>query len=392
MQKEALAPKINLSTKKKVAFICSGGAVKAAAFHVGAALALEDAGFIFDGGLEHQGSEFAGIDPARVISCFVGSSAGSLISAFLSNGGSLKEILASFQKDPAIEGIPGLKYWEMLSPRARSARELLSFDNFFIQMLRKKRVQSPFGTDGIVKYLREHILKTERFSELRSNLYIVTTELNRPRKVIFGKEKLLNTDPDVEYRTDVGIADACAASMSLPPIYHPYTIQIEGENREFFDGEIWEPLSSHVGRDLGCDLVICSYTHQPMRLARQRAHSVSDMGIQNVALQAIYQSIEQKIRSSRGTRRREKELLDIVKKFCKEEGIAAELANRLLERLEQRMIYSSNIDYIYIHPRQTDLEMFGAPHFSLKRATTEAIARKGYIAGKLALRHIYLSP
>jgi len=392
VQKEALAPKINLSTKKKVAFICSGGAVKAAAFHVGVAMALEEAGFIFEGGLAHDASDLTGIDPSRAISCYVGSSAGALISAFLSNGGSIKELQATFQQSPDVEGIPGLKYWEMLSPRMRSARELLSFDNFFIRMLRKKQVQSVFGTEGISRYLRENILKTERFSELRSDLYIVTTELNRPQKVIFGKEKLSNSDPAYEYRTDVSIPDACAASMSLPPIYHPYSIQIEGERREFFDGEIWEPLSSHVGRDLGCDLVICSYTHQPMRLARQSKHSIADMGIEKITLQAIYQSIEQKIRSARGSRRRAKEDLDIVKKFCKDEGIEAERSERLLERLEQRMVYNSEIDYIYIHPRATDLEMFNAPHFSLNRTTTESITRKGYIAGKLALRNIYLNP
>ena len=392
MQKEVLAPKINLSTKKKVGFICSGGAVKAAAFHVGAAMALEEAGFIFDGGLEHESSDMAGIDPSRAISCYVGSSAGSLIAAFLSNGGSLKELLSTFQKDPALEGIPGLKYWEMLSPRLRNPRELLSWDNFLMRMLKGKRFQSPLGTEGIVKYLREHILKTERFSELRSSLYIVSTELNRPGKVIFGKDKLKTNKENYEYRNDVSISDACAASMSLPPIYHPYSIQIEGEKRDFFDGEIWEPLSSHVGRDLGCDLVICSYTHQPLRLARSNKHSIADMGVQNITLQAIYQSIEQKIRAARGTRRREMELLDIVKKFFKEEGLDPKKADHLLERLEERMIYSSNIDYIYIHPRATDLEMFGAPHFSLKRTHTESIARKGYIAGKLALRNIYLSP
>ena len=88
MYRSEVAPEINLSTKKKVAFVCSGGAVKAAAFHVGVALALEEAGFIFDGGLASQASDLAGADPARVVSGYVGASAGSLLTPYLANGGS----------------------------------------------------------------------------------------------------------------------------------------------------------------------------------------------------------------------------------------------------------------------------------------------------------------
>lgn len=392
VQKEELAPHINLSAKKKVAFVCSGGAVKAAAFHVGVAMALEESGFVFNGGLASESSELAGIAPARAISCFVGSSAGALITAYLANGGSIQELLSAFQKNPKLEGIPGLKYWQMLAPRMRSMKDMLSFDNLFTRMLRSGNISSPIGTEGIVRYLREHVLRTERFSELRPDLYIVTTELNRSQKVIFGKEILRSSDPIYEYRNDVSISDACAASMSLPPIYHPYKIQIEGKNRDYYDGEIWEPLSSHIARDLNCDLVICSHTHQPLRLSRQNRVSIADLGIQNVTLQAVYQAIEQKIHSARKTRRREKELLDIVSKYLKEEGFPEYKREKLLDRLEQRMIYSKDVDYIYIHPRPSDLEMFNAPHFSLKRKHTEAIVTKGYVAGRLALRNIDLNP
>jgi predicted acylesterase/phospholipase RssA len=391
MQKNT-GPRIDLGAKTKIAFVCSGGAVKAAAFHVGVAMALEHAGYVFEGGLNHEHTELSGVDPSRIIKTYVGSSAGVLITTYLANGGNLKDILSAFQRDPSWEGIPGMKYWEMLSPRIRKASDLLNWNSFFLRMLKGQLMQSPFSTEGIIRYLRSHILKTERFSELRSELYIVTTELNRPLKVIFGKDKIQCSDPAYEYRNDVSIPDACAASMSLPPIYHPYSIQIDGRRRDFYDGEIWEPLSSHVGRDLGCDLVVCSYTHQPLRLPVRKGVSLADLGVEHVTLQAIYQSIEQKIRASRGARKREKELIDNVRAFFKENELPLNKCDELVARLEERMIYKPHIDYIYIHPRATDLDVFTAPHFSLKRKKTEEIVQKGYISGRVALRDLFLTP
>lgn len=384
--------RIDLSSKRKVAFICSGGAVKAAAFHVGVALAMEHDGFVFEGGLADKNSELGSVDPSKLIKTYVGSSAGTLLTTYLANGGNLSDILHTFQNDPSSQGIPGMKYWEMLSPRVRRPWDVMGWNTFLLKMLKGQMLQSPFSTEGIVRYLHQHILKTNSFAELRSDLYVVTTEVNRPRKVIFGKQKISSADPSYQYRNDVSIADACAASMSLPPIYHPYPIQIEGKKRDFYDGEIWEPLSAHIGRDLGCDLVICSYTHQPLRVPSNRSESVADMGVENITLQAIYQAIEQKIRAARGTRRRERDIVEHIYKFFRANDLSSELCDKLISEVEDRMIYKPHIDYIYIHPRATDIEMFRAAHFSLNRRTTEEVVRKGYIAGRIAMRDLYLDP
>ncbi|NBU20171.1 hypothetical protein EBS43_01965, partial [bacterium] len=42
--------KIKIGSKRKIAFVCSGGATKAGAFHLGVALALKEQGFKFLGG------------------------------------------------------------------------------------------------------------------------------------------------------------------------------------------------------------------------------------------------------------------------------------------------------------------------------------------------------
>ena len=114
--------------------------------------------------------------------------------------------------------------------------------------------------------------------------------------------------------------------------------------------------------------------------------SLADKGVHQVTLQAIYQSIEEKIRSARGTRKREKALLDMIRKFFIEKGLSNELRDELAAMVEERMSYKENVDYIYIHPKPTDLEMFTMPHFSLKRNHTELIVKRGFSAGRYALK------
>jgi predicted acylesterase/phospholipase RssA len=382
---------VDLSKKQKIGFVCSGGAVKAAAFHVGVAMALEHRGLRFQGGIVGANST-EDSDPAssntpqkKPVSVYVGSSAGSLVTTFLAQGGNLKDLQASFFEKSEADGLPALKYWEMLFPRVRTGLDFFSLDNFLLGMVRKKSVQSPFTTHGIAKYLKNYVIRTDKFQDLEASLCVVATEVNQSRKVVFGKSKVSTTQPHVEYRNDVAISDACAASMALPPIYHPYTIQIEGQNRDYFDGEIREPLSSHIAKDMGCDLIICSYTHQPLRIPSGKG-SIADKGIQSVTLQAIYQSIEQKIQSARGFREKEKNLIDTVWKFFDSNDLPKSMAEKLVNELESRMNYNSNVDYIYIRPKPTDEEMFTLPHFSLKKHHTEQIAKKGFFAAMQATR------
>ncbi len=379
--------RVSLSNKKRVAFICSGGAVKAAAYHVGVAMALEHDGFRFQSGVEADQLTGYQLNPSKAVQVYVGSSAGSLVTTYLAQGRKLKDLLASFRADPKAEtGIPGLKYWEMLSPRLRKPLDLLDSPQILYRLIRDRSLPSPFSTDGIVSYLRAHVLQTERFSDLVADLFIVATEVNRSRKVVFSRYRSISDDPFLEYRNDVSVSDACGASMALPPLYHPYTLNIDGEATEFFDGEIREPLSSHVGRDSGCDLIICSYTHQPLSLTNKRVN-LAEKGIEQVTLQAIYQSIEQKIQAARGYRKLEKSLLDEVSDFFSENELSKKLRDELIARLENRMTYYPEVDYIYIHPRPTDHEAFLMPHFSLKRKHTERIVRRGYISAALALRN-----
>src|SRR5829696_1644288 len=87
--------RIGIGPKKKIAFVCSGGATKAGAFHLGVALALQEQGFQFKGGLASEVAASTAPTPME-INTYVGSSAGSIITTYLAAGYSLEAIFNSF--------------------------------------------------------------------------------------------------------------------------------------------------------------------------------------------------------------------------------------------------------------------------------------------------------
>src|SRR3954468_20956120 len=90
-----MAGRIQVGPKRKIAFVCSGGATKAGAFHLGVALALQEQGFKFYGGPKPAVGTPRAPEPME-ISTYVGSSAGSIISSYLAAGYSLDNIFNSF--------------------------------------------------------------------------------------------------------------------------------------------------------------------------------------------------------------------------------------------------------------------------------------------------------
>ncbi|MFM8313210.1 MAG: patatin-like phospholipase family protein, partial [Deltaproteobacteria bacterium] len=111
----------------KTALVCSGGATKAAAFHIGVCLALRDREFSFVGGLSET------IPPVdcypfprpkyhpRQIATYVGSSAGALIVTMLAAGVSIESVINSFAESTKFKipgtfrSIPRIQYRDMLS-------------------------------------------------------------------------------------------------------------------------------------------------------------------------------------------------------------------------------------------------------------------------------------
>src|SRR5580693_9085473 len=88
---------MKFSEKKKIALVLSGGGVKAAAFHVGVCLALQEKGFRFIGGTRDRVEESPHINDPLAIKTYVGSSAGALISSFLASGHTIEDVITSFE-------------------------------------------------------------------------------------------------------------------------------------------------------------------------------------------------------------------------------------------------------------------------------------------------------
>jgi predicted acylesterase/phospholipase RssA len=393
--------------RKRIGFVCSGGAAKAGAYHLGVALALREKGFKFTGGLldEDEGDDHPRhVHGPRDISIYVGSSAGSIISSFLAAGYSLDAIFESYLRQKTTtqsldKVLKPISYNRLFSLRRDTgllsnlydlADASLTLSGFVKGIARDSyrnvlnmswlKVPGFFTTAGIEKYMREDVLPSNDFKRYKADLFLVATQLNHSRKVVFGRYDGFesNEDKNCIYMNSVPISKAVAASTSLPPIFSPYPIPNESGRRVYyFDGEIRDTLSSHVAVDAGADLVFASYTHQPYHFNREIG-SLHEYGLPMIIIQTIYLIIERKIQQHRQFMDRTRLAHDAVYEAMKSHGVPEETKRKVMEAFELKMNYKHNVHYIYIHPQPHDHEMFFGDHFNLNPHVLKEIVRVGF--------------
>jgi predicted acylesterase/phospholipase RssA len=399
-------PKKRISKKKKIALVLSGGGTKAAAFHIGVAYALKEAGFEFYQGLKSdQNTSPPG---ERAIQTYVGSSGGSFIAAVMAAGYSLENISASFIGNGQEAGVkfhprplPRLQYMKVFKIRPELAKEQANqfqtiknvmgnlIDGKMPSLLQLKwlRMTGFFSTQGLEQFLREEVLPSNRFEDYRPELFIVGTQLNEARKVVFGKNEYPAPahDPTVLYMKSINISDSIAASAALPVVFAPYPIVHEsGDKYYYIDGETRETLSTHIAVDAGADLVIQSYTHQPYHWVRE-VGSLTKLGLPAIVIQGIYTLLEQKINSTYESYLSKKTAMNSVSKYCKEAGVDPEITEKIIQTLESDLHQKRDIDLIPIHPDPTDTKTFLAEHLTLNPNKLGEIVKAGYRAGKRRL-------
>lgn len=399
---------MKLSEKKKIALVLSGGGVKAAAFHIGVCLALKEKGFRFAGGTKEEvAARYA--DEALTFRTYVGSSAGSVISTFLAAGFSLSSIIHAFetgtrelsealQAEPTFDqdlrpityrdifSINGKELLQMIPSFFKNRGESLVSGGLEVFIKNGFKLNGLFTTKGLEKYFREEVWPTNTFSSLGVDLYVVSTQLNQSRKVIFCKDDFETKDKTVIYTNYATVSDAVAASASLPPVFAPYPVKNKaGENRYFFDGEIRDTMSTHVAADHGADLVIASYSIQPYNYSEQMG-SLHQYGIPVILNQALYQVIEQKIEQSIKARKSIASIYKAVDGYLKQTNLDPEHREKLLSIITERSNFHPNTDYIYIHPDPHDHSMFFADHFSLNPQRLKSTVWAGFKAALNALR------
>lgn len=261
-----------------------------------------------------------------------------------------------------------------------SIRPEKGFLDSLLHLKRLLKTPGIFTTAGIEKYMREEVLPSNDFQSYQADLFIVATQLNHSKKVVFGKYREMPgiEDKSVVYMNHTQVSQACAASTALPLIFAPYAIQNEkGSMVHYFDGEIRDTLSTHVGADAGADLIISSYTHQPYHFSKEIG-SLVDYGIPSIMIQALYLMIERKIQNASAVQERMRGVMDASSKFLKEHHIPEATRKEFLEMLEKKLGFRKNVHHIYIHPKSTDHQMFFGDHFNLSSRKMSEIVRLGF--------------
>ena len=401
---------MKISEKKKIALVLSGGGIKAAAFHLGVCLALREKGFSFAGGsAEDVHMKYS--DDKLTFKVYVGSSAGAVITTFLASGYSIESIIDAFERGSASD----LHRFTMRSPPTTRLKPITyrdmfalnggNFVNFIPNVLRRRsivaggieafiksgfKINGLFTAKGIERYMRTQVVKENSFASLGVDLYIVATQLNHSRKVIFGNFPETTKIKNIKYANYASISDAVAASASLPPVFAPYGIRNQkGKEIYFFDGEIRETLSTHVAVDAGADLVISSYSVQPYHFTKEMG-SLHHHGIPLIINQALYQVVQQKIEKHIEHQQQISAIMSAVDGYFKQANLPDEHREKLIDILEKRVNHKPGVDYIYIHPSPQDHEMFFVDHFSLNADILGRIVHIGFRAALQTLRKLDL--
>jgi len=396
---------IRLKNKKKIGLVLSGGGIKAAAFHIGVCMALREKGFRFAGGTKDQVARSFPDDDPKTIRVYVGSSAGAFVASILAAGYSIESLISAFEvgvshktryAEDVSSHLKPIGYRDLFHlnskgllfslPNALRAKSLVT-GGLETLLKDKFKVNGLFTTKRIEKYLRQHALTHNEFSQLGVELFIVSTQLNHARKVIFGNFAETTKTERVKFVNYAKISEAVAASTSLPPVYSPYGIdRPDGKKMFFFDGEIRDTLSTHVAADHGADLVISSYSVQPYHYTEEIG-SLDKYGIPAIINQALYQVLQQKIDRHITHQQEVRAIYSAIDGYFKQNGLPDFHREKVLEIIRQRVHYKPEVDYIYIHPRGQNYEMFFADHFSLNPVILEKILRMGFRSAISVLRH-----
>lgn len=367
---------------KKTALVLSGGVVKAAAWHLGVALALEELGFTFKSN-ESPESELE-------ISTYVGSSAGSLINLYLAAGFHPLDIIDATINGETAKFKP-ITYKDMLSlkkpyknpPRSSIYDPLEGFPKILSKILSPiSNMSGLFTTQGLHDYINANILNGKvSFEDFKADLFVVASQLDHSRKVIFSKYNYPSPSHDSTacYYTGTPVVDSVTASMSVPPFYSPFPIANPhtGQTDYYIDGEIRETLSTHVAIDNQSDFIISSWTHTPYHY-HDEIGSLVNYGLPAICMQAIYLMIQKKIVASRDKRHTAEDIINTVGDYMKDNKFDTKHRNKILSILERKLDYKSKVHLIDIYPKHENYKLFFRNSFSLNPDRTSELVSAGY--------------
>ena len=373
----------------RVAFVAGGGAIKAYAFHVGVLRGMEQDGFAFRAGT--RWSPIAAPPGQREIDTYVGSSAGACVVAGLSSGLPVDELRLAIRGES--RRVPRFGYRVMFAPVAPNPAHYLARlgRRYRLGQLRPHHLLDLGGmvsAAGMERYFRENALPTNRFADLAARVFLVATQVNGSRKVVFGPVDSLGDEGyarDCAYYDNVEISQALAAAVSLPPLFAPYGIvnPTSGKVFHYYDGEVRQPLSIHVARDAGADFVIASSIWRPYAF-EERVGSLAEFGMVTVSEQALHQSIEQKVAQDRQQAEHFDRLLELLERQGRESGLGPETIARQ-QREVCALLGHRHVRTLYVEPAPDDTEFFFQGSFRFGRKRIERCIEAGLRAWRGAV-------
>ncbi len=275
--------------RDKTALVLGGGGFTGGVYEIGALRALD---------------LLAVNSSVNQFDVYVGTSAGSFISALCANGVTPEEMMrvVTRQGEPPFKDIditdllrPNLAEFArksaLLPLRAASlVREVISQRGAVSLMdvllgLAEGLPSGLYTGAGIEDYLHKVLGepgRTDDFKDLAQELYITATDLDTCERVVFGAK---GSD-------DVPISTAVRASGALPMVYAPVAVK----GRELIDGGIVSTTNLDIAVQAGAKLIVVinpivpfvnDFTSTVRTLRGERDRRVSDMGFPQIGYQVF---------------------------------------------------------------------------------------------------------
>ncbi len=258
----------------KTALVLAGGGMGGAVYEIGALRAIDD--LLID-------------RTVNDFDIYVGSSAGALVSSFLSNGVTPEAMLQAIDgSNPDIEPLEprhlfNLNYRDLTSwvkgvpvrlisvwtKYLLNINQLTIFD--LIWLMSDTLPTGMYDGFGLEKYVRQTLRqlgKSNDFNNLDKKLFVVATDLISGERQVFGHG----------YDDETPVSLAVAASSTLPLLYKP--IRIRG--RDFVDGGLRGNASVDLAIEEGASLVVCINPLVPVGYGEMAAESITSKVLPNL--------------------------------------------------------------------------------------------------------------
>jgi predicted acylesterase/phospholipase RssA len=241
----------------------AAGGVLGGVYEVGALRALEEA--------------IEGLDLNR-LHVYVGVSAGSFVGAHLVNGVTVTDMLRGLRSDvdsesmfdPSIFFVPayreigrrGLLLPSVISDALMQLAKGPDDPSFFgaLEGLGRSLPAGIFCNEAIRSYLQRFLSergRTDDFRKLRKKFFVVATNLETGRRVVFGSEKF----------SHIPISHAVQASTAVPGLYQP----VDVEGRVCVDGVLLKTMHASIALEAGAELLFCVNPLVPMNTGSEDA-------------------------------------------------------------------------------------------------------------------------